>query len=158
MKWPTLFFTFLICTLALLPASLHAQELSTTSDTLSLNFGFPILRAQDDLTFVDENENDQIDPDEGCLISFTIKNNSSYPARDIEIVPQELNQLKGIALPPVVKVGNLAPGATRKVEIGVLGQEEMDSGTANFSFLIKEGDEIENTTVVFSVQVNKATE
>ena len=136
---------------------LVGQQLTGTTDTLSMDFGFPNLRANDDLVFIDGNENGQIDPEEACAIVFTLINDSRYPAQDVLIKPAELNALYGLALPPKINLGTLAPGASRRVEVGIIARDSLQTGTANFAFAIYEGEEAEQTsgTIGFSIPVNE---
>lgn len=133
-----------------------AQEVRATCDTLTLDFGYPLLEAQDDLTFVDENENGQIDPGEGCAIVFTLANRSKYAAQTVYIKPNELNGITGLMVPQEVKVGNIPPEGSRRVEVAILARDSLQAGTASFSFGVFEGDDAgqSNTTIVYSMPVN----
>lgn len=147
--------------LAFLPCiTTQGQELRATSDTLRLDFGFPSLQVGDDLRLVDENENGQIDPGEGCAIVFTLANQSKYAAQKVYIKPAELNGLSGLILPSKVEVGNIPPEGSRRVEVALLAQDSLPNGTASFSFGVFEGGRASqtNTTIVYSVPVNLALE
>jgi len=132
------------------------QALQTTSDTLRLDFGYPVLESKDDLTFIDQNENGQIDPGEGCTIVFTLENRSDYPAQNVRVRPREINALEGLLLPNTIEVGNLMAGGSRRIEVGVFAEDSLSSGTANFSFVVLEGEEVESATITYSIQVNQA--
>lgn len=134
---------------------LWGQTIRSATDTLSLNFGYPSLKAEDDLMFKDENGNSQIDPSEGCVITFTLLNESHYPARDVLIRPKELNGLEGVMLPEKVKVGSIEANKSRKVEVNIIAGDSLDQGTANFAFSILEGNAVQSATVIFSVQANQ---
>jgi len=141
----------------LLAGLLHGQELVSTTDTMRIDFGYPLLKAKDDLTFIDENENGQIDPGEGCAITFTLLNDSHYPAREVVIRPKELNNLAGLIWRKELKIGNIAAEGSRSIEVGIIAQDSLGVGTANFAFTVLEGDAVESATVVYSVPVNFET-
>lgn len=143
--------------LALVTFSLIGQELTSTSESVTLDFGFPSLKANDDLVFIDDNENGQIDPGEACAIIFTLANKSQYPAQDVLIKPSEINGLQGLIIPPQIKIGSLTAGASRKVEVGIIAEDSLETGTANFSFAIFEGDVNDQAsgTIVYSIPVNQ---
>jgi hypothetical protein len=145
----------LVLLISMWPSLGQAQEIHGISDTMQLNFGYPILKAKDDLIFTDENENQQIDPNEGCVITFTLMNTSRYPALDVLIKPRELNGIQGLNWPDEVNVGNIAQGGRRIVEINILASEPLAEGTANFAFTVLEGDAVESATVIYSVPVNR---
>jgi hypothetical protein len=132
-----------------------SQELISTSDTMRLDFGYPLLKAKNDLTFLEQNENGQIDSAEGCAITFTLLNDSRYPARNVYIRPKELNGIAGLVWRKEIKIGNIAAQGSREVEIGIIAKESLGQGTANFAFTILEGDDVESATVVYSVPVNQ---
>ena len=69
---------FLVLCLSLGFQSLSAQIIKDSSKSIRLNFGFPELQVEDDIQFQDQNDNNIIDPGEGGLISFTIKNVGKY--------------------------------------------------------------------------------
>ncbi|MEM9986624.1 MAG: hypothetical protein AAF804_16155 [Bacteroidota bacterium] len=135
--------------------SAWGQVLTGTSEAVELNFGYPILKAQDDLTFFDENQNQQIDPGEGCAIVFTLKNESAYPAQNVLVKPNLVNLKGDLTLPKSIKIGDLDAGASRKVEIGLLAQDTLVGGTANFSFVVFEGDNLESATITFAQKVGE---
>ncbi len=145
----------MVCLVSLLLAGpAHGQALVSTTDTMSMDFGYPLLKANDDLTFIDENENGQIDPGEGCAITFTLLNKSRYPARDVVIRPKELNNLAGLIWREELKIGNIAAAGSRSIEVGIIAQDSIGVGTANFAFTVLEGNAVESATVVYSVPVN----
>lgn len=133
---------------------LHGQALVSTTDTMRMDFGYPLLKAKDDLTFIDQNDNGQIDPGEGCAITFTLLNDSRYPARDVLIRPKELNNLAGLIWRKELKIGNIAAEGSRPIEVGIIAEDSIGIGTANFAFTVLEGDALESATVVYSVPVN----
>ncbi len=139
--------------LAFSGASAWGQVLTSTSESVELDFGYPILKAQDDLTFFDENQNQQIDPGEGCAIVFTLKNESPYPAQNVIVKPNLVNLKGDLTLPKNIKIGDLDAGASRKVEIGLLAQDTLAGGTANFSFVVFEGNNLESATITFAQKV-----
>ncbi|MEO0469010.1 MAG: hypothetical protein AAF206_05275, partial [Bacteroidota bacterium] len=79
--------------------SFQAQVLEGTTNEVSLKFGFPELQIKDDLQFLDENDNENIDPGEGSIIRFSIENVSKYPARNVMVSPRELNNIQGLNIP-----------------------------------------------------------
>jgi hypothetical protein len=129
----------------------YAQEFTAESDSVGLNFGYPVLRAMDDLTFMDENENGRLEANEGGIVSFTLINESIYPAIGVVIRPKELNNIAGIDLPKEVMVGNIPPGGKKLVQIGLAATAQIGRGTASFIFYIRENNEDANISVVYAL-------
>lgn len=146
---------WLLLGLALSVQTVSAQQIEAVSDTLRLDFGYPMLQARDSLIFTDENANRQIDPSEGVVITFTLMNQSRYPARGVVVKPNELNGVDGLVWPKQIKVGNIEANSETKVAVSIIAEDSLETGTANFAFVILEGDNIESTTVVYSVGTNQ---
>lgn len=132
-------------------SNLAGQEIYADSDSLHLNFGYPILTVIDDLRFIDENENDNIDPEESSIISFTIKNTGRYLAHDVTIRPQELNNLMGIMLPEEVQIGDIKPGDDRLVQVPIATSGNLEKGTASLIFYIHENGKYDDISIVYAV-------
>lgn len=128
-----------------------AQTLIGQSDSLKLHFGFPTLALVDTISFMDENENNQLEPDESSLAIFTIKNTSKYPARDVTITPEELNGIKGFAEFSSTKVGDIPAGEEKRVEVGINSTEGLNAGTANFVFHLYEKGVESDISIVFTI-------
>lgn len=133
----------------------YGQVIDNTSKSLRLSFGFPVLYAEDDIQFQDQNDNNIIDPGEGGLISFTLKNTGKYPAKNIAVYPKELSGIVGLELPEVQEIGDLKPGESKKVEIGIFAEENLQKGSANFIFEIHENGEYENISVVYTLDTSE---
>ncbi|MEL7531576.1 MAG: hypothetical protein AAFN10_09725 [Bacteroidota bacterium] len=130
----------------------NGQTLEATSNQLSLDFGYPELRFKNDaIRFIDENDNGIIDPGEGTIIRLVIENLGKYPANDVRLRPQELNQINGLELPEEIEVGDIAAGEQKVVQVGVAAADELDTGTANFIFYAKESAEKGRVSVVYAV-------
>ncbi|MFK7923413.1 MAG: hypothetical protein AB8H47_15730 [Bacteroidia bacterium] len=129
-----------------------AQVLTATSNPVNLDFGYPELRFKNDvIRFIDENDNGIIDPGEGTIIRLVIENLGKYPARDVILQPQELNQINGLELPVEIEVGDIEAGEQKVVQVGVAAADELDTGTANFIFYAKEAAEKGRVSVVYAV-------
>lgn len=146
-------FFFLIIALSTHWAS--AQVIDNTSKSLRLTFGFPELQVEDDIQFQDQNDNNIIDPGEGGLISFTIKNAGKYPAINIAVYPKELSGVLGLELPEFQEVGNLMPGQSKLVEIGLFAEKSLKKGTANFIFEIHESGEYKDISAVYALDTSQ---
>lgn len=146
---------FTILLFALSFQFVSAQVIDNTSKSLRLSFGFPILQVEDDIQFQDQNDNNIIDPGEGGLISFTIKNAGKYPALKVAIYPKELSGVLGLELPEVQEVGDLMPGESKLVEVGLFAENTLQKGTANFIFEIHENGEYENISVVYALDTSQ---
>lgn len=132
--------------------SSFGQTLEATSNQISLDFGYPELRFKNDaISFIDENDNGIIDPSEGTIIRLVIENLGKYPAKDVRLRPQELNQINGLELPEEIEVGDIAAGEQKVVQVGVAAADELDTGTANFIFYAKEAAEKGRVSVVYAV-------
>lgn len=136
-----------------LPA--QAQQIVGRSEAVALDFGFPRLRVLDDIQFLDENDNNRIDPGESCLISFTVENYGRYPAHKVSIRPEELNKLAGLEMTSSVEVGDLEAGEKRRVQVGITAADKLQEGTASLVFSILEDLVSQNVSVVFAVGVKK---
>lgn len=147
----TSFRSLLLIALILGPLSLTAQVLTGTSPAVRLDFGYPDLQVLDDLEFLDENGNDNIDPGEVIQISFTLENAGEYPALGVEIKPEELNRITGLDLPEAVEVGDMAPGDRRKIRVGIAAEATLPKGSASFIFKILENGTYDNISVVYGV-------
>ncbi|MDX2247860.1 MAG: hypothetical protein SF052_13835 [Bacteroidia bacterium] len=141
----------LFISLGLLIFSAHAQEIYAQSDTLHLDFGYPIISVVDDLRFTDENDNNNIDPGESSIISFTIKNTGNYLAKGVSIRPQELNNLSGLMLPDEVKIGDIKPGEDKLIQVGIVSGENLEKGTASLIFYIHENGRYDDISIVYAV-------
>lgn len=139
----------LLCLLLGVPA--WAQSVTATSDAVSLNFGFPDLQVRDNLSFIDENDNNYIDRGEACVISFTVENVGKYPAKGVTVTPEELNNIGGLRLSPQVRIGDIPPGANRTVQVGLAADENLQEGTASLIFRIYENGDYKNLSVVYAV-------
>ena len=146
---------FLVLCLSLGFQSLSAQIIKDSSKSIRLNFGFPELQVEDDIQFQDQNDNNIIDPSEGGLISFTIKNVGKYPAKNVAVFPKELSGVPGLELPEKQEIGDLAPGESKLVEVGLFAEENLEKGTANFIFEIHENGEYENISVVYALDTSQ---
>ncbi len=133
----------------------NAQTFQAVSQPINLDFGFPVLDDLDDVTFDDENSNNIIDPGEAGLISFTLKNIGEWPARNVQIRPEELNGIRGIELESVIDVGDILPGESRQVSIGVYANRQLSRGTASFIFYIDENGSYHNVSVVYGLDTNR---
>ncbi|MEM6343733.1 MAG: hypothetical protein AAF927_07625 [Bacteroidota bacterium] len=142
----------ILSSLLLMTLSSFGQTLEATSNQISLDFGYPELRFKNDaISFIDENDNGIIDPSEGTIIRLVIENLGKYPAKDVRLRPQELNQINGLELPEEIEVGDIAAGEQKVVQVGVAAADELDTGTANFIFYAKEAAEKGRVSVVYAV-------
>ncbi len=143
---------FILCPILLGCFLSQGQVLEATSNQLSLDFGYPELRFKNDaIQFIDENDNGIIDPGEGTIIRLVIENLGKYPAKDVRLRPQELNQINGLELPEEIEVGDIQAGEQKVVQVGVAAADELDTGTANFIFYAKEAAEQGRVSVVYAV-------
>lgn len=129
----------------------YGQTFQAESEEITMKFGFPELKIMDDLLYEDENQNKQLDVDEACLISFSVQNVGKYTAKDVAIRPEELNGIKGLDLPKKVAVGEIKPGETKSVQIGMTSTDSLQAGTASLVFYILEKGEERNLSVVYAL-------
>ena len=154
-----LLISLLIVLLLGFPFSLLAQTFQAKSEPFELDFGFPELRVSESITFIDENENNLIDQNEGCIITFEIFNDGLYPAREVILRPQELNQVAGISFPEEVLLGQIQPGGKKRFQLGIEAGEVPIDETANFVFYLFEYGEPIDVSIVYAVgtRLPKAT-
>lgn len=146
---------FFFVLFALCVSSVSAQVIDDTSKSLRLQFGFPDLQVEDDIQFQDQNDNNIIDPGEGGLVSFTIKNAGKYPAINVAVYPKELSGIIGLELPELQEVGNILPGESKLVEIGLFAEKSITKGTANFIFEIHESGEYKDISAVYALDTSQ---
>lgn len=127
------------------------QTFTGKSDSVRLNFGYPTLALVDTISFMDENENNLLEPDESSLAVFTIKNTSKYPAKNVTIQPEELNGLGGFSGFNKTVVGDIPAGAEKRVQVGINSSEELQAGTANFVFHLYEKGVENDISIVFTI-------
>lgn len=139
----------------LISAGAFSQEFSNTSKSVSLDFGFPVLEDLDDVSYLDENFNNIIDPGESALITFTLKNIGEWTARNVQIRPEELNGIRGIQIDERIDIGDIRPGESKEVSIGLFATRELSTGTASFIFYIDENGSYNNVSVVYGVDTNR---
>lgn len=132
-----------------------AQELTKASKPISLNFGYPQLKILDDLQFIEEEENNSLDPNESGLISFTVKNTGAYTAFGVAVVPEELNGIQGVYLSEEVTIGDLKAGESQLVQIGIEAGPDLERGSASLSFKILENKRFQDISIVYSFQTNQ---
>ncbi|MDP5172603.1 MAG: hypothetical protein NWR72_20340 [Bacteroidia bacterium] len=149
MKWISLVF------LLLASLSGYAQKFVATSLPVKMDFGYPVLEDMDDVTYIDDNNNNIIDPGEGALITFTLKNTGKWTARNVQIRPEELNGINGIEIDKVIDIGDIQPGESKDVSIGVYANRSLSRGTASFIFYIDENGSYNNVSVVYGVDTNR---
>lgn len=132
-----------------------SQKFDNVSESISMDFGYPVLEDQDDVTYLDENYNNIIDPGESALITFTLTNTGEWSARNVQIRPEELNGIRGIQIDQVITIGDIRPGESKDVSIGLSATRELSRGTASFIFYIDENGSYNNVSVVYGVDTNR---
>ncbi|MEM7660035.1 MAG: hypothetical protein AAF399_28250 [Bacteroidota bacterium] len=139
-------------------SSLLAQTVSATSKGVTMDFGYPKLQVLDDVTFTDENDDDLLSAGEAMLIGFTIENKGKYPAVNVKVIPQELNNIPGLDLADPVEIGEIPPGEKREVRVGIGSSDDLADGTASFVFRIEENGTFENISVPYVVSTRAREE
>lgn len=147
--------TFLFSLVMMLSFGAICQEFSNTSRSIKLDFGFPVLEDLDDVSYLDENFNNIIDPGESAIITFTLKNIGEWTARNVQIRPEELNGIRGIQIDERINIGDIRPGESKEVSIGLFATRELSTGTASFIFYIDENGSYNNVSVVYGVDTNR---
>ena len=135
--------------------TLKAQEIYGTSDSLKMDFGYPTIELIDDIQFLDEYDNNHIDPGETISISFTIENKGKYIAKSLSIHPQEYNNIAGLEFTESVDVGDLAPGENRLIQVGIASSDDLPQGTASFIFKVHENGQYDDISVIYAVGTGK---
>ncbi|MEO1448423.1 MAG: caspase family protein [Bacteroidota bacterium] len=98
----------------------------------------PAALIAENLGFRDENNNNRIDAGERTYITFTLTNEGYGPARDLNMVVQELEGVSGLEFDVRTDLKSLEPGRSQEVELLVLGGNRLESGTAAFELQIQE--------------------
>lgn len=149
-------FCSLIAYLALIvnPLTTEAQIFRDDSEPIQLTFGYPDLEIEDDLRYTDENGNNLLEPTESAFIRFTLSNQGRYPAQNIVITTEDLNDLGGFTLPGAISIGNIEPGEGKEVKVGIIAGENPTSGTASVIFYVEENGVKQSISVVYSLNVS----
>ena len=152
MKTPLLLI-FLVLTIATI-----AQK--TKGEVKSLDFGndlliekpLPPLLFASDIAFVDENNNNRIDANESCKITFKISNKGKGSARSLTAnLLNKSVEIKGINFKPILSIGNLLPNTSQTFEIPVSGTMDLVTGTANLQIEFTEKTGLQPDPIAINV-------
>ncbi|MEO0895610.1 MAG: hypothetical protein AAFY71_04400 [Bacteroidota bacterium] len=128
-----------------------SQTFTGKSDSLQLDFGYPVIQLTDTVSIEDENGNGLLEPDESSVVLFTIKNISKYPAKNVTISPEELNNIRGFETFNPAFVGDIPAGGEKLVEVGITTTPRLQGGTANFVFHLYEKGVENDISIVFTI-------
>jgi WD40 repeat protein len=97
------------------------------------NWGFPILNMTD-IKLVDTNDNGSIEGTEPVKISFTVDNDGYGDALKVRLSISELSKVKGLTVPDVFDIGDLAAKSSKTFAIPITSTKELVDSTAKFRF------------------------
>jgi hypothetical protein len=111
----------------------------------------PLLFASD-IAFIDENNNNRIDANESCKITFKISNKGKGSARSlIANLNNKSIEIKGINLTSALSIGNLAPNTSQTYEIPFKGTMDLVNGTANLQIEFTEKTGLQPDPIAINV-------
>jgi hypothetical protein len=94
--------------------------------------------AYSNVTFLDANKNNTIEPQENTSLSFTIRNLGNAPSKPIFVKAYTSEEIRGLSFPAEKKYEPVVPGETRQIVIAITSGERLEPGTATVLIDIKE--------------------
>lgn len=88
--------------------------------------------------FTDADNNNMIDANEICKISFDIKNTGLGEGMNLQLKVEDKNNTGNISFSSSKSLGNLAPGSSQTIEIPISAGMGTTNGKTMFSFYIEE--------------------
>jgi hypothetical protein len=116
-----------------------------------MDFGYPQLRLSRTPELADENDNRVIEPGESAIVSFSVENTGKYPAVRVVVKPQEISRKTGLVLPAEVYIGDIPPGESRVVDVGIRSDETLGDGTVSLSFYLYESGKSQEISIVYAI-------
>ncbi|MEM6768411.1 MAG: hypothetical protein AAF824_01770 [Bacteroidota bacterium] len=116
----------------------EAQPVVGRSNSVTINFGYPLIEYDASPTFNDVNDNNTIDVGESVLIAFNIRNKGKYVANNVTVQTQIDERIPGLQLPAPKNYGNIAPGGERFVKLVIKSDSTLAAGVASLKFNIIE--------------------
>jgi hypothetical protein len=98
----------------------------------------PPIISIDNIRFIDANNNNAIDFNEDCKITFSINNIGNGDAYNLVISITETNSIKGIEFENKLKIDKIESNTKKDVEILIKGSFFLDEGNSNFLINIEE--------------------
>lgn len=145
--------TLLLLGLAFLTTASHGQTFKGRSEIINLDYGYPDLIINRELSFNDQNNNRSVDPGETATIGFFIDNTGLYPAQNVVVKARDNNHTPGLILKKEHLVGNI-PRSQRDVLVQnvIRGDSVLEAGLAKLVF-----DVYENNKLIDSLSIDIAT-
>ena len=98
----------------------------------------PLLFASD-IEFKDENQNNRIDANETCSITFKLSNKGKGTARNVTALLKNTNvTTTGLQISKQLNLGSIAPNTSQNFVIPVTSSLDLTNGIANFQILFNE--------------------
>ena len=98
----------------------------------------PLLFASD-IEFKDENQNNRIDANETCSITFKLSNKGKGTARNVTALLKNTNvTTNGLQISKQLNLGSIAPNTSQNFVIPVTSSLDLTNGIANFQILFNE--------------------
>ncbi|RMG24136.1 MAG: hypothetical protein D6730_13115 [Bacteroidetes bacterium] len=139
--------------LAILPLQMLAQTFVGHSEIIHLDYGYPDLVVNKELSFNDQNNNRAIDPGEVATVGFFIDNIGLYTAENVVIKIRDRNHTAGLLFEPEYELGNISRSQRNVLVQNIIrGDSALEAGIADLVFEIYENNEL-----VDSLQYKVAT-
>jgi hypothetical protein len=148
-----LVFLFLLLTIAVTAQKKKGEVKSVDfGNDLLIEKPLPPLLFASDIAFIDENNNNRIDANESCKITFKISNKGKGSARSlIANLNNKSIEIKGINLTSALSIGNLAPNTSQTYEIPLKGTMDLVTGTANLQIEFTEKTGLQPDPIAINV-------
>ena len=116
----------------------------------------PVLKIlRESFSFTDGNVNKIIDANESCFLVFKVKNIGQGNGYGLEARIQETSGKKGLNFRNATVLKNLQPDETLEVTIPVTGDIALPDGMATFKIFIREANNNNSDTAIFTVNTRK---
>jgi peptidyl-prolyl cis-trans isomerase SurA len=89
------------------------------------------------ISFIDK-DNNRIDGNEECNISFAISNKGKGAAKNLKVLVQNTSSVTGLSFSKSTTIGTIGPNATQKIIIPINGTVNLTSGKANIIISFEE--------------------
>lgn len=110
----------------------------------------------EDLQFTDPSGNNRVDIDETTFIEFSVMNNGSGVARNMELIVSEENGKTGLGYSQSRTLGNLESGYRKQIRVEVVGGRDLAEGDASFKIMIKEQNGFDSNPAYITLPTGEA--
>jgi len=107
------------------------------------------------LLFTDKNNNNRIDGDEECEITFTISNSGNGSALNVNAILKNNSKISGIAFDSIIAIGNIEPDTLKQVKIPISGTTSTLSSIATLDISFKEQNGYQPDPIMLQIETKE---